>query len=94
MSNEAKTGGPAFPYSYEYTDVPEFYPAQPKIYPVQTATVSYPGMTLRDYFAAKAMAAMGPLQSSAKSYREAEMKGRAIEAYLMADAMIAARGEA
>ncbi|UKV75178.1 hypothetical protein FOC29_28125 [Burkholderia vietnamiensis] len=47
------------------------------------------GMTLRDYFAAKAMR---PLSCSMKSAREQEMRSMAREAYAIADAMLRARG--
>ncbi|MBM5648299.1 hypothetical protein GSH06_24830 [Burkholderia pseudomallei] len=47
------------------------------------------GMTLRDYFAAKAMR---PLTLSMKSAREKEMHSMAREAYAIADAMLRARG--
>ncbi len=57
-------------------------------FPTDTATVQY-GMTLRDYFAAKAMAA---------AMSKTELNNRSIDdiatgAYRSADAMIRARGE-
>jgi hypothetical protein len=64
----------AFPYSYEeQTDG-------------TTYTVSYPGMTLRDYFAAKALACLGHPQDSG----DAEVAARF--AYKVADAMLKERG--
>jgi len=47
----------------------------------------YPGMTLRDYFAAKAMQALIPSGQSIDSMKYAE------SAYALADAMLKARGE-
>lgn len=72
-----ETGGPAFPISGSENNMP-----------VQ-------GMTLRDYFAAKAL--QGILSAGADlnvgpSHVE-EMEGVAKTIYLIADAMIAARGE-
>lgn len=49
-------------------------------------TLSYSGMTLRDYFAAKAMQAMLQLGADSEAFEEdAEMS------YQMADAMLRAR---
>lgn len=48
------------------------------------------GMTLRDYFAAKAMQ---PLTSGARDYRKAEAIDMARGAYMIADAMLKAREE-
>ena len=71
MSNESKTGGPAFP---QKTD----------------STLSYSGMILRDYFAAKAMQGM-----LACSNLDAKLKADAgliaTSAYQFADAMLKAR---
>lgn len=51
-----------------------------------------PGMTLRDYFAAKAI---GPLLQQIKTYPDENWRmGIAIDAYAMADAMLAARERA
>jgi hypothetical protein len=46
------------------------------------------GMTLRDYFAAKAMQ---PINSQAIDYAKAEASDMARKAYMIADAMIKAR---
>jgi hypothetical protein len=46
------------------------------------------GMTLRDYFAAKAMQA---INSQAKDYAKAEASDMARKAYMIADAMLKAR---
>jgi hypothetical protein len=71
MSDKINDGGPAFP-------------AQEQIdYPSISVTQHYPGMTLRDYFAARALPALiadGVLSNHV---------GKA--AYGIADAMIAAR---
>jgi hypothetical protein len=45
------------------------------------------GMTLRDYFAAKAMQSM----NSREDYRDASASAIALDAYALADAMIYAR---
>lgn len=79
MSDNIKTGGPAFPHDWQAAG----------------------GMTLRDYFAAKAMAAMiaePPFQPGLATVASRHCDGErgelnqfAIAAYRMADAMIAAR---
>jgi hypothetical protein len=53
----------------------------------QTLGLHVTGMTLRDYFAAKAMQAM-ETRSASGTYQ-----GRAIQAYAQADAMLKAREE-
>lgn len=76
MNIDPKTGGPAFPFevSLENGD--------------GTATQHYfCGMTLRDYFAAKAME--GFLVCDTKYASDADMIAR--DAYVMADTMIKAR---
>jgi hypothetical protein len=47
----------------------------------------YPGMTLRDYFAAKAMQSMNGRQD----YLDAPASAIALDAYALADAMMKAR---
>ena len=72
MSEKIKTGGPAFPCH------PEIIPHKER---------AFAGMTLRDYFAAKAM--QGLLTAEyASTYRP---DAWAKEAYEIADAMIKAR---
>lgn len=69
-------GGPAFPRPYSSPDsynYPESYPAQE-------------GLTLRDYFAAKAM------QGLLVSMQLFSSQNIADQAYKMADGMLAARG--
>lgn len=79
MSNEIKDGGPAFPHEYKFGD--------------GTADRSE-GMSLRDYFAAKAM--QGILSGSMAN--GCELRGGdgeviASHAYYIADIMIRARGQ-
>ena len=51
-----------------------------------------PGMTLRDYFAAQAI---GPLLQQIETYPDENWRlGIAIDAYAMADAMLAVRADA
>ena len=88
MSDTNINGGPAFPASY-YTDDGEF--------------AKRDGMTLRDYFAAKAMHALiveppwgegssSTLLACTKDFCGDEPCGRfALAAYRMADAMLAER---
>ena len=78
-------GGPAFPVDCNWQDgVPTSG--------VQTSskTGMATGMTLRDYFAAKAMAVLMPLPGLV----EWDKGDIAREAYYYADAMLAARGDA
>lgn len=93
-----KAGGAAFPLTFEVKG--------PTIDPVTGATVKeghshghlFPGMTLRDYFAAKAMAAVinmnYPMSDIGYTMRDGKSIGEnyAICAYELADAMLAARG--
>ena len=72
MSN-TNTGGPAFPY--------EYFDKQ-----LNQGRVMH-GMTLRDYFAAKAMQCMGQLMTKPYS----NLDSTAETAYKMADAMLKAR---
>ena len=74
MSNTKNTGGPAFPQS-------EWDSTGRGVTPVKG------GMSLRDYFAAKAMQGMAPYTwRGAATYEEPARK-----AYAMADAMLKAR---
>ncbi len=71
-----KTGGPAFPFQCKGpTTAPELY---------------Y-GMTLRDYFAAKAM--QGLLAGLLADGMDLKWDGVAVDAYRQADAMLKAREE-
>jgi hypothetical protein len=69
--NNTNTGGPAFPLQ---SIGPDFAPG-------------YSGMTLRDYFAAKAMQA---LLSSADWREDMSFKDTAVAAFKQADEMLAA----
>lgn len=72
MSDEKNNGGPAFPFEYDANN--------------QSSIVPHTGMTLRDYFAAKAMAALImaiPHGDNAIGYAQ--------EAYEMADDMLKTR---
>jgi hypothetical protein len=71
--NNTNTGGPAFPSS-EYD-------------PRYNRHVAIGGMTLRDYFAAKAMQSMNGRQD----YLDAPASAIALDAYALADAMLKAR---
>ena len=75
MSDTTNNGGPAFPASY-YTDDGEW--------------AKRDGMTLRDYFAAKAMHASLSLDPA----NAASSEEHARWAYEMADSMLKARGQA
>jgi hypothetical protein len=78
MSN-INTGGPAFPEIRIHGG--DNYNAPTKVY--------YGGMTLRDYFAAKAMQGM----YASESFPTGLMADTATEAYEMADYMLKARAE-
>jgi hypothetical protein len=71
--NNTNTGGPAFPLS--------------TVDPYDRSVTTCDGMTLRDYFAAKAMEGM--LSDTALVGTPDEF---AIKAYAVADAMLSARG--
>ena len=73
------TGGPAFPFSFEGpTTAPEFYE----------------GMTLRDYFAAKAMAAHAVAVSGVATKTPQDWHEMVAQmAYMTADAMLAERNK-
>ncbi len=85
-----RDGGPAFPFTY--------------VHPDTRAAMGESGMSLRDYFAAKAMHAelvtAGALEQPAVALaKAAEAMGQSIEeriafnAYALADAMLAERAE-
>ncbi|WP_334033925.1 hypothetical protein [Burkholderia cepacia] len=97
--DNTKHGGPAFPLADAQsvhrigaaaiegiTDSAE----RDRVY-IEATARACAGMKLRDYFAAKAMR---PLSASVKSAREAEARDMAREAYMIADAMLRARGAA
>jgi hypothetical protein len=56
-------------------------------FPHETNSMTHSGMTLRDYFAAKAMQSM----NSRQDYLDAPASAIALDAYALADAMLKAR---
>lgn len=79
MSNTINNGGPAFPIPLN--------PGQ-----TYTAHATCDGMTLRDYFAAKAMQGMAASKEHCTDgWAHSDI---AVQAYNIADAMLRARGEA
>jgi hypothetical protein len=90
--SEIKHGGPAFPATYEIENGPPDNAIPGHLYPGSKSTVVCSGLTLRDYFAAKAMqgiaASFDPDHSN-----HLVPQNVAIEAYEIADAMIKARSQ-
>lgn len=78
-------GGPAFPVSTRAEDIDGGYGHQDS-----PSTYQFGGMSLRDYFAAKAL---GSLADIILEYDAREVRARLISeyAYLLADAMLAER---
>lgn len=74
------TGGPAFPCDNVYTGNGEFHNSQ--------------GMTLRDYFAAKALPSVIDTFAFGNANPTDYAQGIAEGCYEIADAMLRARGEA
>lgn len=85
MTDKIKDGGPAFPVSTTQSPYTDFgnYGHQDG-----NTTWQFGGMTLRDYFAAKAMASM---LTHSVGDDWPEHKNVAMHAYNMADEMLAAR---
>ena len=77
MSNN--TGGPAFPCDLTAYD--------------EEVVENFQGMTLRDYFAAKAMQGMISANGDSNGYLEYEEETVAANAYKLADAMLKARSK-
>ena len=76
MAEKINDGGPVFPHEFKYGD---------------GTAQRCEGMTLRDYFAAKAMEVDYTL---AKNFTDPDWRyGIALDAYKMADAMLKARGD-
>lgn len=71
------------------------FPCMPPQDTAEGSAVGYPyptaGMTLRDYFAAKAITAAAADELLHPAYDAASYKGTAERAYLYADAMLKAR---
>jgi len=90
---DTNTGGPAFPQDYGHTKViaQMFDSGELTALELQKATRTLAGMTLRDYFAAKAM--QGLITSASLSRTESwyDEERVAESAYKMADAMLKAR---
>lgn len=85
--SEIKDGGPAFPSGEEVTEI--------RADGTRYTYAAAPGMTLRDYFAAKAMAAhISRFQAEENSIDFPRDDTIAQWAYEHADAMLRARGEA
>jgi hypothetical protein len=76
-SDSIETGGPAFPLPFPHKQV-HYVPMRD-------------GMTLRDYFAAQALAAMKPRFTSTKDIDDLLPTKLADKAYEIADAMLKAR---
>lgn len=79
MEENIETGGPAFPCH------PEIIPQKER---------DFAGMTLRDYFAARAMTACYAeycAHANVQGYEEDWKMGVALDSYAMADAMLKAR---
>ncbi|EPZ0753321.1 hypothetical protein ACXJK9_004134 [Yersinia enterocolitica] len=85
MTNEIKTGGPAFPQSGVISGAGDVW---------MSSELGGAGLTVRDYFAAKAL--LGWLAGYPETSSHPVVAGNedkvAKEAYQMADAMIKARG--
>lgn len=77
-------GGPAFPCEEKVWLVDQSGMEPPTPVPTQCS-----GMSLRDYFAAKAMLMLGSLHANSNLRYSPE--GGALKAYEIADAMLAAR---
>lgn len=75
--NEQNNGGPAFPQDYDTAMMANLAPSKGAL-----------GMTLRDYFAAKAMQG---LMASSKMSDDCTPTDVALDAYDVADAMLRAR---
>lgn len=85
MKQKIETGGPAFPVST--AEASEGHQDGPN-------TWQFPGMTLRDYFAAKAMPSCYAeycAYANSHGYSEDWKMGVALDSYAMADAMLKAR---
>lgn len=76
--SDKNTGGPAFPCDWDYID---------------SNREAANGMTLRDYFAAKAIQAMLANTDFSIQYAKTGELAMAHNAYELADAMLKARGE-
>lgn len=91
---EIKDGGPAFPATWANdSDLNAVAPNGQVVPPF--SSIPLPGMTLRDYFAAKAMqAALASVTPGPMTTHAEIAEAVAPIAYLIADAMLRTRGEA
>lgn len=81
--SDIKTGGPAFPVATSDSEAPV---------QVGNFTWQFPGLTMRDYFAAKAMTqGMAVLVASGNNLNGYQLGTLAKTAYLAADAMLKER---
>jgi hypothetical protein len=85
MSNTKNTGGPAFP-----VEVAGYKSSKHVVDDLFEFSGTHPGMTLRDYFAAKAMQGMIHRMNGEERWY-ALQSGLCKEAYEFADAMVKAR---
>ncbi|WP_158784992.1 hypothetical protein [Pantoea sp. BAV 3049] len=88
MSKE--TGGPAFPAEAKLNRINN------EAYPVQTRDgdiFQFPGLTMRDYFAAKAMQGILANPGQLDNVNDDAAKWVARDSYKVADAMITARNK-
>ena len=84
MSNEINTGGPVFPCRIPTGGLHRSGEPEP--------TTEHLGMTLRDYFAAKALPSiLAPNPSTGQYAQIDDFPACAVTAYAMADAMLKAR---
>lgn len=91
MSKDIKTGGPAFPAGVVRKSRPAHDPGA-DFHVTAFAEPRHAGMTLRDYFAAKALPGlMGRNWAFHKGTDEELMELWAQTAYFLADTMLAAR---
>jgi hypothetical protein len=91
MDNINDNGGPAFPWQLN-CPAGSLNPRSGQIVPSGTNHVEvFPGITARDYFAAKAM--QGMMARDTYDSGQASPGERAALAYIEADAMLAARSK-
>ncbi|HDL7059612.1 TPA: hypothetical protein PXM42_004353 [Yersinia enterocolitica] len=83
MTDEIKTGGPAFPQSGAIIGAGDVW---------MSSELGGAGLTVHDYFSAKAMAALIPRYADVNIDAPGVMEEIATRASNMADAMIKARG--
>ena len=93
MTNKTNTGGPAFPQDYEHTKVLVQMQQVGDISAkdLQKLSKQLAGMTLRDYFAAKAM--QSAFSEGTFTFTREDYLRLARVAYAMADEMLKARGQ-